>query len=182
METVTVHERVCRIHPELTSDDVLTAWKHIVCSFTRTWTDGRECVAVGVDSKGRLIEVVAVRIADGSFLIFHAMTPPTKKGTQRGRVAVMKKKEIIKSENGQAFTDEMLDRMAERHLSGDWSKAKIGKVVVGRPSISDEEVKTVVFRLPVSTIAAIDKYAAEKGETRSQFLRNAVDSALPTTV
>ncbi len=94
----------------------------------------------------------------------------------------MKKEEVVKSENGQILTDDVLERMAERHLSGDWSEAKIGKPVIGRPSIADEEVKTVVFRLPVSTIAAIDKYAAEKGETRSQFLRNAVDSALPTTV
>ena len=84
------------------------------------------------------------------------------------------------AENGQPITDEMLDEMAERHLSGDWSKARIGKVVIGRPSIADEEVRSVVFRLPVSKIAAIDTYAAELGETRSQFLRSAVDAALPT--
>jgi hypothetical protein len=82
------------------------------------------------------------------------------------------------AENGQTVTDEMLDSLAERHLSGDWGDAKIGKVVTGRPSIADEEVKTVIFRLPVSKITAIDAYAAEHGETRSQYLRNAVDAAL----
>jgi hypothetical protein len=82
------------------------------------------------------------------------------------------------AENGQVITDEMFDKMAERHLNGDWSKAIIGKVIMGRPSIADEEVRSVVFRLPVSKIAAIDACAAEKGETRSQFLRNAVDAAL----
>jgi len=86
---------------------------------------------------------------------------------------------VFTAENGQVITDEMFDKMAERHLSGDWDKSRIGKVVVGRPSIADEEVKTVIFRLPVSKISAIDACAAERGETRSQFLRNAVDSALP---
>ena len=90
-----------------------------------------------------------------------------------------KKSDDFIAENGQVIADEMLDKMAERHLSGDWSKAQIGKTVMGRPSIADEEVKTVVFRLPVSKIDAIDAFAAEKGETRSQFLRNAVDASLP---
>ena len=88
-------------------------------------------------------------------------------------------KKSLVSENGQLITEELLDAMTKRHLNEDWSDAKIGKVVVGRPSIADEEVKTVVFRLPVSKIAAIDAYAAEQGETRSQFLRHAVDAALP---
>lgn len=79
MENTSVHKRVCRLHPDLTEKDVLTAWSHIVRSFTRTWTDQRECVAVGVDGKGRLIEMVAIRSQNGSLLIFHAMTPPTKK-------------------------------------------------------------------------------------------------------
>ena len=79
MEKAIVHERVCRLHPELTDDDVLTAWAHIIRSFTRTWTDQRECVAVGVDGKGRLVEMIALRSLDGSWLIYHALTPPAKK-------------------------------------------------------------------------------------------------------
>jgi len=90
----------------------------------------------------------------------------------------MKKPSEFIAENGQAITDDMFDKMADRHLSGDWSKAKKGKVVLGRPSIAEEEVKSVVFRLPVSKIATIDARAAEQGETRSQFIRNAVDVAL----
>jgi len=79
MENIKVHERVCRLHPELNNDDVHMAWKHIIRSFTRTWTDQRECVAVGVDGKGRLVEMIAIRSQDGSLLVYHAMTPPTKK-------------------------------------------------------------------------------------------------------
>ncbi len=84
------------------------------------------------------------------------------------------------SKSGQIVTDDFLDELTERHTSGDWGKAKLGNVVIGRPSIANEEVKPVVLRLPVSTIAAIDAYSAEIGETRSQFLRNAVDLALPS--
>jgi len=95
----------------------------------------------------------------------------------------MKKKQVdFIAENGRVITDDMFDMMTERHMSGDWSSAKIGKVVKGRPSIADEEVKPVIFRLPVSKIAAIDACAAEKGETRSQFLRDIVDAALPAGV
>ena len=79
MERVTVHERVCKLHPEMTENDVLKAWAHIIRSFTRYWTDQRECVAVGVDGKGRLVEMIALRSRDGSWLIYHALTPPTKK-------------------------------------------------------------------------------------------------------
>ena len=79
MQRVIVHERVSRLHPELTKGDVLTAWGHIVRSFTRTWTDQRECVAVGIDGKGGLIEMIAVRSQEGSLLIYHAKTPPVKK-------------------------------------------------------------------------------------------------------
>jgi len=67
------------LHPDLSEHDVVTAWNHILSSFTRTWTDLRECVAVGVDSKGRLVEMIAVRSIDSTFMIYHAKTPPTKK-------------------------------------------------------------------------------------------------------
>jgi predicted transcriptional regulator len=51
-------------------------------------------------------------------------------------------------------------------------------LITGRPSIADEEVKPVTFRLPVSKIAALDRLAASHDETRSEFLRDAVDKVL----
>jgi len=38
-----------------------------------------EYVAIGFDSKGRLIEMVAIRRSINNWLIYHAKTPPTKK-------------------------------------------------------------------------------------------------------
>jgi hypothetical protein len=44
----------------------------------RSEPNSKQAAAVGFDSKGRLLEMVAV--FDGKdYLIYHAMTPPTKK-------------------------------------------------------------------------------------------------------
>ena len=41
--------------------------------------DPNEYVALGFDNDGRLLEVVAIRLENGDWLIFHAMTPPSDK-------------------------------------------------------------------------------------------------------
>lgn len=66
-----VHER----YPELTSEDVLTAFRSVMKDARRadgTW------VAIGLDGHGRDVEMVYKQLND-SVLIYHAMTPPTKK-------------------------------------------------------------------------------------------------------
>lgn len=66
-----VHER----HPELTSEDVLTAFRSVMKDARRadgTW------VAIGLDGHGRDVEMVYKQLND-SVLIYHVMTPPTKK-------------------------------------------------------------------------------------------------------
>ena len=81
------------------------------------------------------------------------------------------------TENGTVLTDEKLDEMAKKYEEGTWS-GKMGKLVVGRPSLADEDVKSVSFRLPVSKIAMMDARAAAKGETRSEFIREIIEAAL----
>jgi len=83
----------------------------------------------------------------------------------------------VKAESGQVITDEMLDKMAKKYEDGTWG-GKLGKLVVGRPSLADEEVKSVSFRLPVSKIAVIDARAEAKGKTRSEFIRETIESEL----
>lgn len=85
-----------------------------------------------------------------------------------------------KAESGQALTDEMLDEMAKEYEDGTW-EGKMGKLVVGRPSLAAEEVKSVSFRLPISRIAMIDARAQAKGETRSAFLRDLIEGELVNT-
>ncbi|WP_055426728.1 ribbon-helix-helix protein, CopG family [Bifidobacterium aesculapii] len=78
-----------------------------------------------------------------------------------------------------SVTDEQLNHMAAEYESGDW-EGGVGSVVPGRPRIYDEEMETISFRLPKSRVNAIDAKAKRNGETRSQFLRQAVDDALLT--
>ena len=78
MDEVIVHPRVHERHPEVSVEDVLSAWKHAIRSAPRV-DDSRTWVSVGVDVKGRLLEMVAVHNGRGDWLVYHAMTPPSKK-------------------------------------------------------------------------------------------------------
>lgn len=72
---VFVADRVMERHPELSAGDVLTAFHSVMVDAQRsedTW------IAVGLDSRGRNVEMV-YKVAGGDVLIYHALTPPTKK-------------------------------------------------------------------------------------------------------
>ena len=43
-----------------------------------------------------------------------------------------------KAENGQDLNDKTLDEMAKKYEDGSWG-GRMGKLVVGRPSLSDED-------------------------------------------
>ena len=79
MEDVVVHPRIHRPHPNVSVQDVLDAWSACIRSVPRFGVDNSEFVAVGCDAKGRLVEMVTRRIDADTWLIFHAMTPPTRK-------------------------------------------------------------------------------------------------------
>lgn len=76
---VRVHPRVMWRHPELAEEDVLSAWRNAFAFSRREIPSDDQYAAVGVDANGRFIECVATRYTDGTFLIFHAMTPPSRK-------------------------------------------------------------------------------------------------------
>ena len=87
----------------------------------------------------------------------------------------MQKKYI--TESGLELTDELLDEMAKKYEDGTWT-GKLGKIVVGRPSLADEDVKSVSFRLPVSKISIIDSRALAKGITRSEYIREIIEAEI----
>ena len=67
--------RVCERHPELAAEDVLAAFRSVMTDARRkngTW------VAIGLDGRGRDVELVYRQVGD-RVLIYHAMIPPTKK-------------------------------------------------------------------------------------------------------
>lgn len=76
-EPVRVHPRVFERHPDLTAEEVFSAWEGTLRWVERTRSAFDETVAVGISSGGRILEMVGVFQQDGSWLIYHAMCPPT---------------------------------------------------------------------------------------------------------
>lgn len=66
-----VHER----HPELSEEDVVTAFRSVMTDAER---DDGTWMAVGLDGRGRNVEML-YKTRGGDVLIYHAFTPPTKK-------------------------------------------------------------------------------------------------------
>ena len=77
--SIVVHGRVFERHPEIAPEDIAHAWMSRVATAARRTGHSDQIVAVGFDSHGRLLEMVAVVQEDGTPLIFHCMTPPSKK-------------------------------------------------------------------------------------------------------
>lgn len=71
-----VHPRVHERHPEIEDADVVLAWEDYVDRADRE-VAARE-LRIGFDLKGRELEMVGILAKDG-WLVYHAMTPPTKK-------------------------------------------------------------------------------------------------------
>lgn len=77
---IVVHPRVGARHPEITDDDARHAWVYAIeCAQRVNSPYWPAYAALGYDRTGRLLEILAARREDGSILIYHAMTPPSKK-------------------------------------------------------------------------------------------------------
>ena len=59
---------------------LIEAWENYFFAADRV--PGEREMRTGYDLRGRYIEIVGVLLADGTWLVYHAMTPPSKK-TQR---------------------------------------------------------------------------------------------------
>ena len=71
-------------------------------------------------------------------------------------------------------TEEELARRAAEYENDTWDSSRLGKPVMGRPRLADEEVRQVTIRLPLSQIEAIDRLAACRATTRSAEVRAAI--------
>lgn len=71
-------DRVETRHPEqrITKEDAVAAWYNAIRSRPRIEKNPDEYLAIGIDGKGRLMELVAIRDDEGDFLIYHAFIPP----------------------------------------------------------------------------------------------------------
>lgn len=78
MEQVLVHERVVTRHPEVTEADVQQAWRNAFALLERVGGPYGTLIALGADGSGRVLEMIGTRTTDGSIMIYHALTPPTR--------------------------------------------------------------------------------------------------------
>lgn len=78
MNRVYVDDRVVTRHPEqkIEKADAVATWNNAIKSRPRLEKNPAEYLVIGIDGKGRLMELVAIRNDDGDFLIYHAFTPP----------------------------------------------------------------------------------------------------------
>lgn len=81
------------------------------------------------------------------------------------------------TQGGDVLTDQDIEDIAERlergGLPGKW-----GRVLVGRPRISSEQLKLIGVKVPESEVRAFDEKAAQNGQTRSQRLRQLIERDL----
>ena len=77
MSEILVHPRISQRHPEVKPEDVISAMRGM---FAYAQRPTGEWIAVGLDNRSRLIELVyQYDEEDDIFFVFHGMTPPSKK-------------------------------------------------------------------------------------------------------
>ena len=80
-------------------------------------------------------------------------------------------------DHGEVLTDEDIERECAEYEAGTW-EGGLTNYRIGRPRYSDEELGTVVFKAPLSQIAAMERKAEEQGVSKSQFMREAMAKAI----
>lgn len=76
MERVIVLDRVPERHPDVSKEDAAEAWNHCIACTPAFDVDPDRYIAIGIDGKGRQIELVVVRKDGGLWLVIHAQYPP----------------------------------------------------------------------------------------------------------
>lgn len=75
-------------------------------------------------------------------------------------------------------TSEQLDAWADEYESADWSHMRFGAVTAGRPRITDEPLDSITVKIPHSRALALKRIQQERGITKSDFVRKAIDNEL----
>ncbi|HCC36642.1 MAG TPA: hypothetical protein DEQ14_02960 [Treponema sp.] len=71
-DEIIVHPRVRQRHPEIKEADVIHACHSFLAMRQRIFISPDQYAAAGVDSKGRVLEIVGVKIKGGPFMVYHA--------------------------------------------------------------------------------------------------------------
>lgn len=62
----------------MSKEQILYAWENFIARQNRSSPNEGQIVVIGCDRMGRLLQIIAAEKPFG-FLIYHAMTPPTRK-------------------------------------------------------------------------------------------------------
>lgn len=70
------------VHPNalkhgLSEEEIVHAWENYIVGAVRV--PGEVEVRIGIDLCGREVELIGAVLANGDWLVFHAIRPPTKK-------------------------------------------------------------------------------------------------------
>ena len=76
MEQVIVLDRVSERHLDVSKEDAAAAWENCIACAPSFDVDPDRYIAIGVDGRGRLLELVVIRKCEGLWLIIHAQYPP----------------------------------------------------------------------------------------------------------
>lgn len=84
-----------RVHPHalvhgLGEQEIASAWENYLVGAVRQ--PGETELRVGIDPLGREVEMVGALLADGEWLVYHAVTPPSKRTRQELRRAMGRRK------------------------------------------------------------------------------------------
>ena len=79
--------------------------------------------------------------------------------------------------SGRVVTDEDMEREARMWEDDTW-EGGFTDIRIGRPRLAEEELGTVVFKAPLSRIAAMEQKAKEQGVSKSEFMRDAMEKAI----
>ena len=91
----------------------------------------------------------------------------------------MERKEINKR---LGLTEIEMDELAREYETDAWDATSFKKAPVGRPSLSDDETKTLTLKIPVSTLHEVENRASHLGVTRSEYLRGLINEDLCASV
>lgn len=83
MDCVVVLNRVPERHPDVTKADAIAAWNNCIACTPAFEIDPDRYVAIGIDGRGRQLELVVIRKDGGLWLIIHAQFPPQRKIRER---------------------------------------------------------------------------------------------------
>ena len=76
LERVIALDRIPERHPNVSKEDAIAAWNHCIACTPAFEVDPERYIAIGIDGKGRQLELAVVRKEGGLWLIIHAQCPP----------------------------------------------------------------------------------------------------------